>query len=299
MNDNFWSSSVQGILSLDLRGELRFRDDRKDLILRLLRLAPGTRVVDVGCGPGALVRKLAAWLGPASQIVGLDRDAAFVGYASQKARELKVNNARLVEGDALALPLRSESVDASISHTVIEHVQHRPFLLEQKRVCRRGGAVSVMWVVPEKSATCTPAEGPQVSRRESELREPIHGAWKEVDRAHGVGSYWPDPSGLARLFEELGFAEVQFDAIALPVVPDDARNSREQRRAIIEAERLEAMEQLDMANRLVPDSVSKEHTEELRRLIDERFSERQALASQGTALWDYRVSMVFVVSGLA
>jgi hypothetical protein len=54
-----------------------------------------------------------------------------------------------------------------------------------------------------------------------------------------------------------------------------------------------------MANRLVPDSFSKEHIEELRRLIEERFSERQALASRGTAFWDYRVSMVFVVSGLA
>lgn len=61
MENNVWSQNIQGIISLDLSREIRFRDDTKELLLNLLELKEGMTVVDIGCGPGALTRKLAKW----------------------------------------------------------------------------------------------------------------------------------------------------------------------------------------------------------------------------------------------
>lgn len=47
-------------------------------------------------------------------------------------------------------------MDVCLSHTVIEHVPNREFLLEQKRVCRPGGRVRVMYSRPDKSIKIEP-----------------------------------------------------------------------------------------------------------------------------------------------
>jgi SAM-dependent methyltransferase len=294
-----WSTRVQGTLSLDLSRELRFRDDRKDLILHLLGLHRGMIVVDVGCGPGALARKVAQWLDSTSRIIGVDRDAVFVRHASQRASELRLENARFIEGDALALPFRDNSVDACISHTVIEHVPNEPFLREQKRICCAGARVSVAWVNLGQSVVSIPEGVPAMSTREKELWEPIWHAMGDADRAFGIGAHWPDLAGLPRLFQALGFTNVQVDALALPVVPDDSRNRLEERVAAISAERRATLEQLEMGVQLLGHSPREDDIDELRVLVEERFSKRLALARRGESVWDYRVSMVMIVSGAA
>lgn len=227
MKQTLWSSTIQGILSLDLSRGLRFHDDRKDGLLRLLGLSLGMTVVDIGCGPGALTRKLAAWLGPTSQLIGIDRDIPFLACARQKAQERGLRNLRFCEGDALALPFAAQAVDAQ----------------------------------------------------------------------HVVRTYWVGVDGLPRLFQELGFTEIQVDAITLPVVPDDARHSREHKRAMVEADRQEALEWLGMGVRLLPEPLPQAHADELRQLIQHRFAERVAMLEQNRAIWDYRIFIVLIVRG--
>ncbi len=222
--NRFWSDKLQGIMTLDRSRELRFREDRKDLILAILGLSPGMRVIDIGCGPGALARKLAAWLGPASPVFGIDRDIVFVQYACQKAKENHLANLSFCEGDALALPFGNQSFDACISHTVIEHVPNREFLLEQNRVCRADGRVSVMIALGDKTIVSS-AEGVlTVSGIEKALWGRFDEADQQITNSHGIGSQWVGMRKLPVLFEELGYREIQVDALALPVVPDDARN---------------------------------------------------------------------------
>ncbi|MGQ7793168.1 SAM-dependent methyltransferase [Faunimonas sp. B44] len=43
-------------------------------------LAPGLRVLEVGCGPGALARAIAAWIGP-GHVLGIDRSARAIAQA--------------------------------------------------------------------------------------------------------------------------------------------------------------------------------------------------------------------------
>ncbi|MGW4380955.1 class I SAM-dependent methyltransferase [Kitasatospora sp. NPDC004531] len=82
--------------------------------------APGPyRLVDVGCGLGYLVRRLAATgaLGADVELLGVDLDAALVGEAGRLARAEELN-CRFVHGDAFALP---EAATVYVSTGVLHH----------------------------------------------------------------------------------------------------------------------------------------------------------------------------------
>lgn len=297
MGPPLWSSTCQGILTLDLSRDLRFCEDRKDCVLRRLGLQSGMTVVDLGCGPGALTRKLARWLGPTSSVIGIDRDTAFLAYARRKGQAQGLPHLRFWAGDVLALPLAAQSVEACTSHTVIEHVPNRAFLQEQHRVCRPGGPVSVMISLGDKAIISKPPEVPPRSAREQELWMPLQRAFEAGNAQHIGRTYWVGVDGLPRVFHEVGFTEVQVDALTLPVVVDDARHSQAEQRAMVEAERQVTLEWLEMGRHLVSEALSPAQVEELRRLIEQRYAERLRLVEQQSALWDYQIYVVLVVRG--
>ena len=298
MENNIWSENIQGILNLDLSREIRFRDDRKGLFLNTLGLKEGMTVVDVGCGPGAITRKLSSWLGNETKIIGIDRDATFINYAKEKARRKDMCNISYLEGDALELPLGDNSVDACISHTVIEHVPSNGFLLEQKRVCRPKGRVSVMYARPDKYIKTEPELLPKQSEREMELLDKLFKGTDEIHKKYNVGKYWPDPVELPKLFDELGFKDIQIDAIAIPVAIDDARNSYNEKVAIVEAQKKQLLEVVSMGLHRNKDGLSDKEVKELKQLIEERFDKRVKLLEEGKNIWDYTIELLQIVSGM-
>jgi protein-L-isoaspartate(D-aspartate) O-methyltransferase len=59
-------------------------------MLAALRLAPGMRVLDVGCGSGYAAALLAALVAPGGSVVAVERQAALVGPASTRLAPLGV-----------------------------------------------------------------------------------------------------------------------------------------------------------------------------------------------------------------
>jgi ubiquinone/menaquinone biosynthesis C-methylase UbiE len=288
---------LQGILTLDVSRELRFRDDRKDLILYILGLRKGMKILEVGCGTGALARKLALWLGNDTTIVGLDRDTNFINYARSKAMEKGLTNMSFVEGDALQLPFEDNSFDACFSFNVIELVPNREFLLEQKRICKDGGKVSVMATITNKEIASVPNEAPKQTEREKELMKPFELFFEKIVNEH-LENHWIGYDGLPRLYDELGFRDVQVDAIALPVVADDSRNSIKTKRLIIENDyKIPYLETVEMRQGAIESKLSESDIAELKMLIENRFTERWNYIEKGIKLWDYRISIVLIVSG--
>ncbi|ERJ11524.1 class I SAM-dependent methyltransferase [Haloplasma contractile] len=292
-----WSEEIQGINTLDLSRELRFRDDRKDLFLTLLGITSELTVVDIGCGPGTLTRKLSKWLGPNATIIGIDRDINFINYAREKA-DKHHENITYIEGDALNLPLKDNSVDASVSHTVIEHVPNKEFLLEQKRICRPGGRVSVMFARPDKYIRTESVETPQLTKRETELMTKLfsHNS-SDVDRKYNIGTYWPDSIELPKLFEKLGFKQVFVDAIAVPIAIDDSRLIEHEKIVMVENEKRQLLETIHLELNSYK-TLTVAEAKDLKRLIDERFNKRIKQIQNGFKLWDYTITLTQIVSGI-
>jgi ubiquinone/menaquinone biosynthesis C-methylase UbiE len=101
---------------------------------------PGQRVLDVGCGPGALVRLLAR---RGCQVVGVDTDPAMVSRAEELAAGLP--GAEFRQGSVLALPFADGEFDLVTATNVI-FLLPEPVagLAEMARVCRPGGRVAML-----------------------------------------------------------------------------------------------------------------------------------------------------------
>jgi SAM-dependent methyltransferase len=65
-----------------------------------LRVQPGERVLDVGCGPGATAIELAARVSPGGDVVGVDVSPAMIAAATRRATTAGVSNVRFVVADA-------------------------------------------------------------------------------------------------------------------------------------------------------------------------------------------------------
>ena len=95
------------------------------------------RVLDVGCGPGALTSELARRLG-ASAVAAVDPSAGFVEAARERNPEVDVRRA-----EAEQLPFDDDSFDAALAQLVV-HFMADPAagLHEMRRVTRGGGVVA-------------------------------------------------------------------------------------------------------------------------------------------------------------
>lgn len=109
-------------------------------------------VLEVGCGPGALVAAVAA-ASSMLYVTGVDLNAArFRG----EIRSLP-HNASLLEANACALPCESQAFDFVYSRFLLEYLKDRARAVrEMVRVCRPGGRVllqdldgQLLWHYPE------------------------------------------------------------------------------------------------------------------------------------------------------
>src|SRR6516165_4116433 len=82
-------------------------------------IAPGARVADVGCGPGAVLRLLAERVEPGGQAVGIDADTSAVATARQQTADLP--QARVQVGQADATSLEPDAWDVVMCRHVLAH----------------------------------------------------------------------------------------------------------------------------------------------------------------------------------
>jgi ubiquinone/menaquinone biosynthesis C-methylase UbiE len=104
-------------------------------------LKPGSRVLDLGCGPGTMTLDLARRLAPSGSVVGVDRNEAQFVEARAAAGALPVIFRAM---DAYRLELEDDSFDGVFSHALFEHLsQPLNVLREVKRVLKIDGFVAL------------------------------------------------------------------------------------------------------------------------------------------------------------
>jgi SAM-dependent methyltransferase len=97
----------------------------------------GQRVLDVGCGTGALTAELVGRLGAAA-VTAVDPSEPFVAAARERYPDVDVQ-----EASAEDLPLPSGSFDASLAQLVVHFMQDPVAgLREMARVTRRAGVIA-------------------------------------------------------------------------------------------------------------------------------------------------------------
>jgi len=81
----------------------RLWSDATHELWRTARIAPGQRVLDVGCGPGHAAFDLAQLVGRSGAVVGLDESANFVAHLGEQAARRHLPQLTGRVGDVMAL----------------------------------------------------------------------------------------------------------------------------------------------------------------------------------------------------
>ena len=111
--------------------------------LDLLEVRPGTRVLEVGCGNGWVLREIARRVGPTGRAVGIDPSAELLAIANDQASREQLA-VELHHGTAAALPFGAGAFDTVVVPLVLLHVPHAEAVLpELIRVLRPGGKLGV------------------------------------------------------------------------------------------------------------------------------------------------------------
>ena len=178
----------------------------RELAPKLIEFAgvePGMRVLDVGCGPGALAERLAALVG-SEHLGAADPSEPFVEACAERLPGADVRRAEAEE-----LPWEEEAFDAALAQLVVNFMKDAEAgVSEMRRVVRRGGVVGA----------CT-------WDYDGEMQM-LRAFW---DAARAVDPHAPDegsmpftrPAELERLWREVGLNDVETRALVVEMTYSD------------------------------------------------------------------------------
>ncbi len=120
-------------------------DELRDRLIQQMRVGPGERVLDMGCGTGTLLLATKA-AQPGASVVGVDPDCDILSIAMGKAAEAGVE-VQFEVGFADRLPHADGSFDRVVSTLAFQHLTRREkavALAEAYRVLRPGGRLHIV-----------------------------------------------------------------------------------------------------------------------------------------------------------
>ncbi|MDI1481967.1 methyltransferase domain-containing protein [Polyangium sp. y55x31] len=143
------SESDLYLLGSSAREEERLRKQIQELagearwLLDQFEIRPGTRAIELGCGPQGVLELLSERVGPSGTVVGLDKNEAFVASARKHMAEQRRTNVEVVQGDARATNLPKESFDVVFCRLLLVNVPQPERVVEEMvSLLRPGGVIA-------------------------------------------------------------------------------------------------------------------------------------------------------------
>ncbi len=288
MENNVWSRYIQGAKTLYYSRKLRFDDMFKDRWKKIFNLndKENLKILEIGCGPGALAGALHRWY-PNAEITAVDRDEKLISFAIDHEKGID-----FMVGDALSLPFAEGTFDAVISNTVCEHIEPKGFYGEQFRVLKKGGVCLVL--SSRKGINDTKYK--DFTEYEKKFWEKAEKYDDSIER-YDVGKYYAKESEMPVIMERYGFVNVSTDFLTIALTPDDPKFSSELAHDIINSDRYSDIERLDSVLYSFPDHFTEEETEIMKRIANERYDERIEKFEKGERVWDTNVSVIMALRG--
>ena len=280
--NNIWSDHVQGVMTLYLSRKLRFDDFFFAQYDKLFNLNHNKelRILEIGCGPGALAEALHRWY-PKTKITAIDRDTNFITFAQNN-----VAGVSFVEGDATFLPFENDSFDVTISNTVQEHVEPTAFWSEQRRVLKPGGVC--LCLSARKGIQCT-APCLEMTSEEKEFWDSLSQTEENLDK-FGVCQYPMSEAELPASMEKHGFVNVTTGYAIIDLTPDATKYSKKLAEAMIEEGRQSSLEAIRSAH--------SNHADKAISAVNNKYDERLKLYRTGIKQWDTSVSVTMIIRGI-
>jgi ubiquinone/menaquinone biosynthesis C-methylase UbiE len=280
--NTIWSENIQGIKTLYLSRKLRFDDFFFEQYEKLFSLDKSRklRILEIGCGPGALAGALHRWY-PNAEVVAIDRDSNFIAYA--KEHEAGVE---FLEGDAMALPFEDNSFDVTISNTVCEHIQPTAFYAEQKRVLKENG---ICLVLSARKGVNQRAKCIEMTEEEKQFWNREQGR-EAVIEPYAVAKYSMTEQELPVVMERNGFKDVSTGYAVVDLTPDNPKYPDQMAEDMINAERYCEIEAVQSSNL--------DGMDRMIEIINDKYDTRIELYRNGKRQWDTNTSITMIIRGI-
>jgi len=184
----------------------------KRAAVRAAALRPGQVAADVCCGTGDMVIGLARVVGRGGCAVGLDFASGMLAGAVRRLAAAKVAGiAGLICGDAEALPMRDETLDAVTFAFGLRNVpQPAKALAEAHRTLRPGGRLVVLEFGQPRSRWLRVAYDLYSRTIIPRLGGWLSGRRDAYQYLHDSIRQWADPESLSKLIRDAGLGDVRY-----------------------------------------------------------------------------------------
>ena len=280
--NNIWSENIQGIMTLYLSRKLRFDDfffEQYDKLFRLDK-SKKIRILEIGCGPGALAGALHRWY-PNAELFAIDRDSSFIKFAKENE-----GGVEFYEGDATDLPFEDNYFDVTISNTVCEHIEPKAFYAEQKRVLKENG---VCLVLSARKGVKQIAKCLETTNEEKAFWYNIQDDGDLFEK-YAIGKYSMTEQELPIVMEKNGFSNVSTGYAVIDLTQDNPKYTARMSENMINAERYSGIE-----------AVSHTYQDGMDKIIDiinSKYDTRIDLYRSGKRQWDTNTSIIMIVRGI-
>jgi SAM-dependent methyltransferase len=213
-----WSEELEGLHEESSREHFIDVWTRRAMLARVGPLPARAAIADIGCSSGYLLEDLRR-AHPDATLIGVD----LIASGLRKAHAL-VPQARLLQGDACALPLRDACLDAALSANLLEHLPDDVAALSELRRVLRPGALAVV-VVPAGPGVYDYYDrflGHERRYGNGELARKGRAVGLEVLRDVHLGSLLYPPFWLVKQRNRRRFSQLDGEALRLRVAGDIA-----------------------------------------------------------------------------